>query len=188
MSTRSFALVTVLVFVSALSIVAQERSAGAVQGYRVPRTADGQPDLQGYWTNLTYTPLERPRALASKPFYTEQEAIEAFNKAIADTQDQIVHYVNSDFGATPVQTGAQPNRRTSLIIDPLDGRLPPLTPNAEKREAARQAAEKASGRSPRTGETIAVLSGASSMTAPCRRSWRRTAATTTSCSRAIGSC
>jgi hypothetical protein len=112
---------------------------------KVPRTADGQPDLQGYWTNLTYTPFERPRALANKPFYTEQEAVDAFNKAIEDSQDQIVHYVNSDFGATPVQTGARPNPRTSLVVDPADGRVPALTPEAAKREAARLAADKAAG-------------------------------------------
>ena len=148
---RSFALATLLVVSSVLSGGAQERSTGAASsagetsGYRAPRTADGQPDLQGYWTNLTYTPFERPRALANKPFYTEQEAIEVFNTAVGDTRDQIVHYVNSDFGATPVQTGARPNRRTSLVIDPPDGRVPPLTPEAAKRDAARLAAEKASG-------------------------------------------
>jgi hypothetical protein len=117
----------------------------AQQSYKAPRTPDGQPDLSGYWTNLTYTPLERPRELAGKAMYTEQEAIAAFNKAVADAKDQIVHYVNGDFGATPVQTGARPNRRTSLIVSPADGRLPPLLPEAAKREAARLAADKARG-------------------------------------------
>jgi len=144
--TAGFALVAALVVVAAVSIVAQERSSGATTDrYRVPRTPDGQPDFQGQWTNLTYTPFERPKALAGKPFYTEQEAIEAFNKAVAESQDQLVHYVQTDFAATPVQTGAKPNRRTSLIVDPPDGRLPPLTPGARTREEARQAAEKAKG-------------------------------------------
>lgn len=141
--TAGFVLAAAGLTVSALSLFAQERPGAATNGYRVPRTPDGQPDLQGFWTNLTYTPFERPRDLAGKPFYTEQEAIEAFNRAIAGSQDQIVHYVNSDFGATPVQTGARPNRRTSLVIDPPDGRLPPLTPEAQRREQARVAAEKA---------------------------------------------
>jgi hypothetical protein len=57
---------------------------GAQGKYKVPRTANGQPDLQGYWTNLTYTPFERPKELANKPFYTEKEAVEAFNKAVAE--------------------------------------------------------------------------------------------------------
>jgi hypothetical protein len=139
MSRRSFAVIFLLC--SALSAAAQERP-GA---YKVPRTPEGQPDLQGYWTNLTYTPLERPKELAGKPFYTEQEAIAAFKKAIADSQDQIVHYVNSDFGATPVQTGAKPNLRTSLITDPPDGRMPPLTSEAQQREAAQRAASRPSG-------------------------------------------
>ena len=148
MSKRSFALAA-LVFASLISVVAdgaaQQRPAAAPPAYKVPKTPDGAPDLQGFWTNLTYTPFERPRAQASTPFYTEQEAIEAFNKAVADSQDQIVHYVNSDFGATPVQTGAKPNRRTSLVIDPADGRIPALTAEAQARAAARAASERANG-------------------------------------------
>jgi hypothetical protein len=143
---RRSLVVAIFLVCSVLSIVAQERSSS----YKVPRTRDGQPDLQGYWTNLTYTPFERPKVLANKPFYTEQEAIEAFNKAVADSQNQAVHYVNTDFGATPVQTGAKPNRRTSLVIDPADGRVPALTPEAEKREAARVAADRAGGPLART--------------------------------------
>src|SRR4029079_9514287 len=134
-------LVAALVAAFAASAGAQ----GQKSTYKVPRTPDGQPDFQGYWTNLTYTPFERPKELANKPFYTEKEAIEAFNKAVRDSQNQVVHYVNSDFGATPVQTGAQPNLRTSLVIDPQDGRIPPMTPEAQKREAARPARERASG-------------------------------------------
>ena len=106
-----FALMAAGLVLSSLSLAAQA-------GYRAPRTPDGVPDLQGFWTNLTYTPFERPRDLAGKPFYSEQEAIDFFNRSIAGSQDQIVHYVNGDFGATPVQTGARPNRRTSLVIDP----------------------------------------------------------------------
>jgi hypothetical protein len=130
--------------IAALSVaaVAAQGPPAAKNTYKVPRTADGQPDFQGYWTNLTYTPYERPKALANKPFYTEKEAIDAFNKAVGDSQNQVVHYVNTDFGATPVQTGAQPNLRTSLVIAPADGRIPPLTPEAQKREAARTAAER----------------------------------------------
>ena len=137
------AFIAALVACSVASIGAQDRQATPVKGtYKVPRTPDGRPDLQGYWTNLTYTPFERPKELANKPLYSEQEAIDAFNKAVADSQNQVVHYVNTDFAATPVQTGAKPNRRTSLVIDPADGRVPPLTPDAQKREAARLAADR----------------------------------------------
>jgi hypothetical protein len=139
-------LVATMVAVAAASLGAQ----GTKASYKVPRTPDGQPDLQGYWTNLTYTPYERPKELANKPFYTEKEAIEAFNKAVAGSENQVVHYVNTDFGATPVQTGAKPNLRTSLVIDPPDGRIPPMTPEAQKREAARTAAQRAAGPLART--------------------------------------
>ena len=103
-----------IVALAAAGVAAQGQPA-AKSTYKVPRTPDGHPDFQGYWTNLTYTPYERPKELANKPFYTEKEAIDAFNKAVADSQNQVVHYVNTDFGATPVQTGAQPNLRTSLV-------------------------------------------------------------------------
>ena len=167
-------LVAALVALAAASVAAQvgSRRPSEAATYKVPRTPDGQPDFQGYWTNLTYTPYERPKELASKPFYTEKEAIDAFNKAVADSQNQVVHYVNTDFGATPVQTGAQPNLRTSLVIDPADGRIPPLTPEAQKREAARAAAERAGGPLRAHGATIAAPCGACSTTASCRR-WSR---------------
>jgi tetratricopeptide (TPR) repeat protein len=64
-------------------VVAAVTTLGAQAKYKTPRTPDGQPDLQGYWTNLTYTPFERPKELAGKPFYTEQEAIEAFKQLSA---------------------------------------------------------------------------------------------------------
>jgi len=46
------------------------------KGYTPPRTPDGQPDLQGVWTNNTVTPLERPKGLAGKEFYTDAELAE----------------------------------------------------------------------------------------------------------------
>jgi hypothetical protein len=131
--------------VSSVWVAAQERPATAAGSYRAPRTADGVPDLNGFWTNITYTPLERPRELADKPMFTEQEANDFFNRAVAGAQNQIVHYVNADYGATPVQTGARPNRRTSLVVDPADGRIPALTPEAKKKQDALLAANKSRG-------------------------------------------
>ena len=46
------------------------------KSWKAPRTPDGVPDFQGYWTNNTLTPLERPKSLGSKEFYTEQEIAE----------------------------------------------------------------------------------------------------------------
>jgi hypothetical protein len=105
-----------------------------------PRTPDGQPDLEGVWTNPTLTPLERPAELAGKEFLTEQEA--------ADYVKRLLQQVNSDRrdGGADTDVGRSYNefwrdrgnglvadRRTSLIIDPPDGRIPPLTPEAQKR-------------------------------------------------------
>ena len=149
-------MVALVVLLAPLTVAAQDAPtaprlrSGQAPAYRAPRTPDGRPDLQGFWTNLTYTPFERPRPLANKPFYTEKESIDAFNRAVADSQEQIVHYSNSDFGATPVQSGAKPNRRTSLVIDPADGRIPALTAEAQKRAADRVAESRANGPLERT--------------------------------------
>jgi hypothetical protein len=139
--TAGLALATIIGVLSR-GMLARLHSA-ETKGYLVPRTGDGHPDLQGYWTTLTYTPFERPKELADKPFYTEQEAMDAFQKAVQQraANEQIAHFVRSDFGLTPVQTGAKPNLRTSLVIDPPDGRLPRLTPEAVQRVAARRSAQ-----------------------------------------------
>jgi hypothetical protein len=154
MTIRSVTIAALLVAVAAPLALAQQRppAAPAAAPFKVPRTADGRPDLQGYWTNLTYTPFERPKELADRPFYSPEEAVAVFSKAagISLSTDQVVHYFAADFGATPVQTGAKPNLRTSLLVDPGDGRMPPLTPDAQKAVAERVAAEKANGRLPRS--------------------------------------
>jgi hypothetical protein len=100
-----------------------------------PRTPDGKPDLQGMWTNATITAFERPKALAGKPFLTEQEvaALEeqaANRRAHADdapTPGTVGSYndVWFDSGTKVVAT-----RQTSLVIDPPDGRVP-VKPSAE---------------------------------------------------------
>jgi hypothetical protein len=103
------------------------------------KTADGQPDLEGVWTNTTLTPLERPAELAGKPFLSEQEA--------ADYVKRTLQQVNSDRRDGGPQTDVNrsynefwrdrgndlvADRRSSLIVDPPDGRIPPLTPEAQK--------------------------------------------------------
>ena len=105
-------------------------------------TPDGQPDLQGYWTNDTYTPLERPAALAGKEFFTKEEAA-AFVKAGVDrlraqARDN-VHYDDAVWQAE--NYSKESNRRTSLIVG--DGRIPPLTPDAQKRLAHQRASQRA---------------------------------------------
>ena len=116
-----------------------------------PRTRWGAPDLRGYYLTATYTPLERPKEL-TKPLYTVEEAIRAFMYAsTADVRvdPATVHYDWKEFGMEAWQSPVRPNRRTSLIVDPPDGRIPPLTSEAQKRRA--DAAARAKVRNPQTG-------------------------------------
>ena len=112
-----------------------------------PRTPDGQPDLQGYWTNNTITPLERPKGLGTKEFYTEEEAtarIKHEGVRLKENEEEgrstepgtaaDVHYDFSQFGLDRAQTTLSWDRRTSLIVG-LEGTVPPLLPQARKRAA-----------------------------------------------------
>jgi hypothetical protein len=110
--------------------------------WKPPRTPDGQLDLQGTWTNATVTPLQRPVELGNKQFFTEDEAA-AFEKQRVEQND--VDRVEGARGEADLARRAYNNvwfdrgnrvvksRRTSLIIDPPDGRVPPFTPEAQKR-------------------------------------------------------
>lgn len=122
------------------------KAAAAPANWTPPRTPWGDPDLRGYYLSLSYTPLERPKELAGKPFYTEAEAIAAFKKAVeadAEVDPRTVHYDWKEYGMDAWQSPVRPNLRTSLIVDPPDGRIPPLTPEAQKRQAAERAAARA---------------------------------------------
>jgi len=125
------------------------KAAAAAKNWKAPRTAWGDPDLSGYYFNHSgYTPLERPAALAGKEFYTEAEALAAYKKAVeadAEVDPRTVHYDWKEYGMDAWQSGVRPNLRTSLISDPPDGRIPPLTPEAKQRLAAAAAAAKARG-------------------------------------------
>lgn len=123
-------------------------------GWTLPRTPDGQPDLQGVWDYRTITPLERPLALGERQFFTDEEA--------ANFEQEENRRLNRDL-IDPAKGGAQyppggvvpynefwydrgskvtGSKRTSLIVDPPDGRLPPRTPEGQKRAAARAAAQR----------------------------------------------
>src|SRR5260370_20131992 len=105
-----------------------------------PRTPDGHPDLQGTWDFRTLTPLERPSDFAGKQVLTDQEAATLERRAAQNRVDRppragdpgTYNQFWFDFGTTVLDS-----KRTSLIVDPADGRLPPLTPPAEKRAADR---------------------------------------------------
>ena len=109
----------------------------------IPRTADGKPDMQGDWTNATYTPLERPEALKDKEFFTPAEAV-AYEKRRRDTvADQPIdtHYENAIW-MSEKRPRELTSLRTSIIVEPRDGRIPPLNAEGRARAAARAAARK----------------------------------------------
>jgi len=98
----------------------------------MPHTAWGDPDLQdGIWNFATMTPLERPRGVDA-PVFTDAEAT-AFETQTAARQTATT---NNGYDWWDAGTRHLDRRRTSLIVDPADGRLPPLTADAERRQAA----------------------------------------------------
>jgi hypothetical protein len=132
------AFVTVVCLGTALSAGQAERS------WVPPLTADGQPDLQGYWTNDTYTPLERPAELAGKEFFTAEEAVAWVRRGVDRLNAQSrsdIHYDDAIWQAE--NYSKQHNQRTSLITDPRDGKVPPLTPEGRARHARQLVAERA---------------------------------------------
>ncbi len=115
------------------------------------RTPDGQPDLQGFWTNTTYTPLERPKNV-TKEFYTKEEATDIARGTAKLEAEQTkpgtipdVHYDFTQFGLDKSQGPLAFNLRTSLIVDPPDGKIPPMTSEGRKRVAERAEARKRLG-------------------------------------------
>ena len=103
--------------------------------WTVPKTPDGQPDLQGYWTSVSFTPLERPKKYGTREFLTDAEAQQFFDDAVKHNDEvnsgDPTDYSFKQYGLSPWQNGARPNHRTSLIVDPPDGRIPSLTPAEE---------------------------------------------------------
>src|SRR5262249_24335378 len=121
----------------------------AGETWTVPRTAAGQPDLQGVWDYRTITPMERPVSLGTKELFTEEEAAnfekeenQRQNRDLIDRRvggliypprrDVPYHEFWYDRGNKVFGT-----RRTSLIVDPPNGRLPEMTPEGKKRAELR---------------------------------------------------
>jgi hypothetical protein len=100
-----------------------------------PRTPDGHPDLQGNWYFGSATPLERPKEFEGKAFLTADEAA-AFEQQTDERRGDVLAVHAPEWLDYGKHVGA--DRRTSLIIDPPDGRVPPLTPSARARVATRR--------------------------------------------------
>src|SRR5437899_11279858 len=108
-----------------------------------PRTPRGEPDLQGIWDFATITPMERPTEQAGKEVLTAEEAAELEKQAAQRRVDRPPR--TGDTGSYnqfwfDSGTKVTSTRRTSLVVDPPDGRIPPLTLEAKKRAEAVAAA------------------------------------------------
>ncbi|MGE3704865.1 MAG: hypothetical protein AB7I13_06300 [Vicinamibacterales bacterium] len=141
----------VVAAMAAVGVSAQSGPAAAAgaagKAYRAPRTPWGHPDLQGVWNNGTSTPLERPAELGEREFLTDEELQERSEEIATRAErrpDSKVADVELAYNNEWWDRG-KPLKRTSLIIDPANGRLPTLTDEGKQRVAARQAARQARG-------------------------------------------
>jgi hypothetical protein len=125
------------------------RATVAAKAWTPPRTADGRPDLQGVWDFRTITPMERPVALGTKEFLTDEEAAnfekdenQRQNRDLIDPEQGGLMYPPG--GVVPYNefwydrgNKVVGSKRTSLIVDPPNGRLPAFTPEGQKRAKLR---------------------------------------------------
>src|SRR3954468_12016852 len=106
------------------------------------KTSWGDPDLQGVWDYKTITPLERPAAMGDRQFLNDEEVarLEGNPKRRLDSPPEANTPANLVHAAYMTDPGRKvdEDRRTSLIVDPPDGRVPPLTADAQQRLATRR--------------------------------------------------
>lgn len=106
------------------------------------RTPWGEPDLQGIWTNAYDTPLQRSERYANQEFFSDEERAQLDRARMSLlAEDQRPHARGSEqdvggaYNSTIFLTHKPTGKRTSLIVDPPNGRVPPFTPEAQKRQA-----------------------------------------------------
>src|SRR5262245_9179987 len=128
-----------------MTMVARAALAAVVSALSLAASTD-QRDLEGVWNYATMTPLERPREFADRAVLDEREAA-AYERRTNERQAATNNTAGPDWWdpGTRHLTG----RRTSLIVDPADGRIPPMTTDAAARAAARAQARR--GRGPTEG-------------------------------------
>jgi hypothetical protein len=126
------------------SAAAQSDAAQVAASWQAPLTAAGQPDLQGHWTNDTYTPLERPAELGDKENFTPEEAAAFFQSRVAELHGQAADDIHYDDAIWQAENYAKvPHLRTSLIREPRNGRLPALSAAGEDRLPRQRATQRA---------------------------------------------
>src|SRR6478752_6866364 len=106
--------------------------------YTPKKLIDGQPDIAGDWSSATYTPLERPAELKDKAFFTPEEAAAYAQRRLDGLYSQAkdnIHYDDAIWQSEKTPKGLN-GLRTSLVVDPPDGRIPPVLPEAQKRADA----------------------------------------------------
>jgi hypothetical protein len=128
--------------------VTAKAAPAATRAGATPHMPDGHPSLQGIWTNATITPLERPAQFGAKLTVSDAEAAKFehqdddnlyTDRRNADAERDRDHAYNSLFFDRGTELARVDGvKRTSLIIDPSDGKMPPLTPEARQRMAGRQ--------------------------------------------------
>ena len=138
-----FAVVFAPVAVSAQTTVNAKPEPASRKNWSMPRLPDGHPSLQGTWTNATITPLERPALFAGKATASDAEAAKFehqdddnlyTDRRNANAEQDRDHAYNSLFFDRGTELARVDGvKRTSLIVDPPDGKLPALTPAARKR-------------------------------------------------------
>ncbi|MDP9144190.1 MAG: hypothetical protein M3N43_05780, partial [Actinomycetota bacterium] len=146
------ATIIALLTLAAAAIAGQTPATRPTTPRTVFRTAWGDPDLQGVWNYAAGTPLERPAEFSGKAVLTDEELARA-ERQVRDRSNMD----RRDGAGTDADVGREANefwftrrktildRRTSLITDPPDGKLPPLTPEAKQRQAAAAAARRERG-------------------------------------------
>jgi hypothetical protein len=118
------------------------QSAAPATPYQVPMTPWGHPDLQGTWDYRSITPLERAARFGDRAFYTDEEVKEMEARAARrmdepPAADAPAGTIHADYWTDPGRY-VEESRRTSLIVDPPNGRVPPLTEEARARQAGRR--------------------------------------------------